>query len=171
MKRVLTEFVIIFICFLLQCTVFKWWSLGGISPNLLLIVTASCGFMLGDVAGLVTGLLCGIFVDIFFGDYIGFYGLVYMYIGFLDGKFSKIFYPEDIKLPLFLIFLSDVSFGMLCYVFLYLLQGKFELTYYFMKIILPESIYTILVSIVFYPLLLMIHKRLSERERSTKDFV
>ncbi len=171
MRRALTEFLLIFICFLLQCTVFKWLSLGGISPNLLLIVTASCGFMMGDTAGLFTGLVCGLLVDIFFGDYIGLYGLFYMYIGFLDGKFSRIFYPEDIKLPLFLIFLSDITYGMFCYIALYLLQGKFELPYYFMKIIVPEAVYTILISVLLYPLLLWIHKRLSARERGIKEIV
>ena len=75
------------------------------------------------------------------------------------------------KLPLFLIFLSDITYGMFCYIALYLLQGKFELPYYFMKIIVPEAVYTILISVLLYPLLLWIHKRLTVRERGIKEIV
>ena len=113
-KRLLSVlfYFIMFFCFILQCTLFKRLSFGGISPNLLLITTTSLGFMRGEKQGLLAGFVSGLFVDIFFGDVIGLYAMLYMYIGYLNGKFSRIFYPEDIKLPLALITLSDLSYGM-----------------------------------------------------------
>ena len=121
---------IMFFCFLLQCTVFKTLSFGGISPNLLIITTTSVGFMRGEKQGLLAGFVSGLFIDIFFGDVIGLYALLYMYIGFLNGKFSRIFYPEDIKLPLALITLSDLSYGMVCYIVLFLLRGRLNFPYF-----------------------------------------
>lgn len=161
-----------YFCFLLQCTVFKALSFGGISPNLLLIVTTSIGFMRGEKQGLLAGFLSGLFVDIFFGDVIGLYAMIYMHIGYLNGKFSRIFYPEDIKLPLALITLSDLSYGMLCYIVLFLLRGRLNFPYFFLHIILPETVYTLFMSIILYPILLYLYKLLNvEEDRSETDFV
>lgn len=165
-------YLIMFFCFLLQSTLFKRLSFGGISPNLLLITTTSVGFMRGEKQGLLAGFVSGLFVDIFFGDVIGLYAMIYMYIGFLNGKFSRIFYPEDLKLPLALITLSDLSYGMICYIILFLLRGRFNFPYFFLHIILPETVYTIVMSIVLYPILLTLYKRLNiDEDRSEADFV
>ena len=91
MKRFLITTVLIFICFLLQCTVFHALAFGGIVPNLLIVLTASFGFMRGEKTGLLIGFFCGLLVDIFFGNTIGFYALLYMYIGYMNGKFCTIF--------------------------------------------------------------------------------
>ena len=173
-KRLLSVlfYFIMFCCFILQCTLFKRLSFGGISPNLLLITTTSLGFMRGEKQGLLAGFVSGLFVDIFFGDVIGLYAMLYMYIGYLNGKFSRIFYPEDIKLPLALITLSDLSYGMVCYIVLFLLRGRLNFPYFFFHIILPETVYTIVMSIILYPILLTIYKRLNiDEDRSETDFV
>ena len=173
-KRMLSVlfYLIMFFCFLLQCTLFKRLSFGGISPNLLLITTTSIGFMRGEKQGLWAGFVSGLFIDIFFGDVIGLYAMLYMYIGFLNGKFSRIFYPEDLKLPLALITLSDLSYGMVCYIVLFLLRGRLNFPYFFFHIILPETVYTIVIGIVLYPVLLTLYKRLNTDEnRSETEFV
>ncbi len=117
MKRFIVTAFFIFICFLLQCTVFRALAFGGIVPNLLIVLTASFGFMRGEKNGLLIGFFSGLLVDIFFGSVIGFYALIYMYIGYANGKFSAIFYPEDIKLPITLILCSDffLRTDLLCY--------------------------------------------------------
>lgn len=173
-KRLLSVlfYLIMFLCFLLQCTLFKRLSFGGISPNLLLITTTSIGFMRGEKPGLLAGFVSGLFVDIFFGDVIGLYAMIYMYIGFLNGKFSMIFYPEDLKLPLALITLSDLSYGMVCYIVLFLLRGRLNFPYFFFHIILPETVYTIVMGIFLYPILLTLYKRLNtDKDRSETEFV
>jgi len=103
LRRGLITAFLIFICFLLQCTVFRGLAFGGIVPNLLIVLTASFGFMRGEKTGLLIGFFCGLLIDIFFGNTIGFYTLLYMYIGYMNGKFCTIFYPQDIKLPIALI--------------------------------------------------------------------
>lgn len=172
MKRfIITTFLIVF-CFLLQCTLFHALSFGGIVPNLLIVLTASFGFMRGEKTGLLIGFFCGLLIDIFFGDSIGFYSLLYMYIGYMNGKFNTIFYPQDIKLPIALILGSDCFYGLICYVILFLLRSRFDFEYYFMHIILPEIVYTIVVTIFLYPLILRINTGLERSElRSGKKFV
>ena len=108
MKRKIVVSLLIFVCFLLQSTIFHSLSFGGIVPNLMIILTASFGFMRGEKSGLLVGFFSGLFIDIFFGEVLGFYALVYMYIGYTNGKFNRIFYPEDVKLPMALIIVSDL---------------------------------------------------------------
>ena len=172
MKRMLVTAFFIFICFLMQCTVFRALAFGGIVPNLLIVLTASFGFMRGEKNGLFIGFFSGLLIDIFFGSVIGFYALLYMYIGYANGKFSAIFYPEDIKLPITLILCSDFFYGIICYVILFLLRGKFDFSYYLVHIIFPEMVYTVVVTLFLYPVVLRVNRGLERGEkRGEKKFV
>lgn len=172
MRKIVVTICII-VCFILQCSVFAGnLALAGIIPNLMIVLTSSFGFMRGEKEGLIIGFFCGLLSDIFFGDILGFYALVMMYIGFLNGKFCRVFYPEDIKLPIALIVISDLSYGILCYVLLFLLRGRFNFPYYFTKVILPETLYTIVVTMFLYPIILKVNEKLETREkRSAQKFV
>ena len=172
MKRGIITAILILICFLLQCTVFRFLAFGGIVPNLMIVLTASFGFMRGEKTGLMIGFFCGILADIFFASVIGFYALLYMYIGYMNGKFATIFYPQDIKLPVALILCSDFTYGIICYVIMFLLRSRFDFVYYLLHIILPEIVYTIVVTLLLYPLIIWINTRLERGElRSGKKFV
>lgn len=172
MKRKIVVALMMLICFLLQCTVFKSLAFGGIVPNLMIILTSSFGFMRGKKSGLLIGFFSGLLIDIFFGEVIGFYALIYMYIGCGNGIFHKIFYPEDIKLPIALISVSEIIYGFSCYLLMFLLRSRFHFPYYFLHIILPEIVYTIVITLVLYPLILFIHQKLEKSEqRSAKKFV
>lgn len=169
-KFIVTIFIIV--SFVLQCSVFESIAFAGIIPNLMIILTSSFGFMRGEKEGLIIGFACGLLCDVFFGSFLGFYALVLMYIGYINGKFSRIFYPEDIKLPLALIIVSDISYGVLCYCLMFLLRGRFNFPYYFTRVILPEALYTIVVTMFLYPLILKVNQKLEAMEkRSAQKFV
>lgn len=128
--------------------------------------------MRGEKTGLIIGFFCGLLADIFFGNVIGLNAMIYMYIGYANGKFHQIFFPDDIKLPLFLILASDLAYGFLYYVTLFLMRCRFQIGFYFLHIILPEAVYTILITLLLYPLVLKINKMLEESERrSERKFV
>ena len=165
MLSVLVCIFFVFICFLLQCTIFPSLNLGGIIPNLMIIVTASYGFMRGRKSGLLTGFFSGLLMDVFFGNSLGFYALLYMYIGYLNGVFRKMFYPEDIKLPIALIVGSDFLYNIVIYILTFFLKGRFQISYYFLNIIVPEMVYTIIVTCILYPLLLLVESRLERKEK------
>ncbi|MDD3367781.1 MAG: rod shape-determining protein MreD [Lachnospiraceae bacterium] len=171
-KRFVFSAVTIIFSFILQSCVFTRLSFGGIIPNLLIIITASFGFMRGEGSGITIGFISGLLCDIFSGSVLGFYALLYMCIGYVNGKFARIFYPMELRLPLLAILGSDFTYGMVCYILLFLLRGRFAIGYYFLHIIVPEMVYTILVTIVYYPLILLINTRLEKDEqRSAKKFV
>ncbi len=88
MKKNIILFLVILASFILQTTLFQVLDFGGISPNLLMIVTASYGFMFDKKYGMVTGFFCGLLMDIFYGSVLGFYALIYLYIGAANGSFQ-----------------------------------------------------------------------------------
>ena len=172
MLRKISMVCLILICFLLETSVFNHFAMGGIVPKLTIILTSAYGFMRGEEEGMCVGFFCGLLCDVFYGDVMGFYALILTYIGYVNGKFSRIFYPEDIKLPIALIIVSDLSYGVLCYILLFLMRGRFDFLYYFTGVILPEALYTIVVTVFLYPIILKINQLLEKREkRSSQKFV
>ncbi|HCM92573.1 MAG TPA: rod shape-determining protein MreD [Lachnospiraceae bacterium] len=165
MLRRIVVILMIIIGYLLQTTLFKAITLAGIVPNILLIITSAFGFMRGKNEGMFIGFFSGLLIDIFFGKIIGFYALVYLFIGFVNGFFRRIFYPEDIKLPMILIGLSDLLYCFLCYIFLFMLRGKLHLGYYFVHVMLPEVVYTVLVTLILYKGILYIDEWLEGFEK------
>lgn len=165
MKRNITLIFVILFSFVLQTTVFQTLNFGGISPNLLIIVTASYGFMFGRRYGMTVGFICGLLMDIFYGNVLGFYALIFLYIGAGNGVFHRVFYQDDIKLPLALISLSDLVYSLLCYVLLFLLRGRFEFLFYLQNIIIPEVVYTIFITIFLYPCILFLNREVEHTEK------
>ena len=172
MKRNIIMVLTILTSFVLQTTVFQYFNFGGIAPNLLIIVTASYGFMFGKRYGMTVGFISGLLMDIFYGSVLGFYALIYLYIGAGNGIFHRVFYQNDIKLPLALITVSDLLYSFVCYILLFLLRGRFQIGFYFKGVIIPEIVYTIFVTVFLYPVILLLNKSPENTEkRSDRWFV
>ena len=171
MKRCITIGIIIVICFLLQCTVFHYIELAGVVPNLLLIVTMSFGLMRGRREGLLVGFFSGLLIDIFFGSVLGPYAFIYMTLGYGNGFFHRIYYSDDNILPLVLIGVNDLVYGVIMYILCGLLHNHLRIVYYLKNIILPEIVYTVAVGLVFYQILLRINDWLEKNEKRGADFV
>jgi rod shape-determining protein MreD len=169
MKRNIFIAVMVIVCFVLQSTLFRALSFGGISPNLLIIITAAFGFMCGKTCGLLVGFSAGLLYDIFFGDVLCFHALIYMYIGYINGNFKQVFYKDDIKLPLVLITSSDLVFGLTYYVLRFLLRGRFHFVHYFESIIIPEVVYTVVITLMLYPLIRFVTGKLEQQEKRSED--
>lgn len=165
MLRKVVLFLIIAICYVLQTTTFQTFSFANISPNLLIIVVSAFGFMRGKREGMYVGFFCGLLIDIFCGYYLGIYALLYMYIGYLNGFFQKRFYPEDIKLPLLLIATSDLIANILTYFVMFLFRGRFDIGYYLGSVIVPELVYTMVIAIFLYFILLKINQKVEAYEK------
>ena len=151
MKRKIVIALMILLCFLLQSTVFQALAIGSISPNLMIILTASFGFM---------GFFCGLLEDIFYGRLLGMHAIIYMYIGYGNGQFNRIFYGDDIKLPLSLISASELIYGLGTYMIMFVMRSRFAFFHYLTSIILPELLYTVIVTLFIYRLIYKINVRL-----------
>lgn len=160
MKRYISMFIMIIICFLLQTTLFPNLQLIHIMPNLLVVLTAASGFMYGRKFGMFTGFFCGIFTDCMYGDVIGICIFIYVIIGYFNGMTNKLYFKEDMAIPVLTIALSDLAYGLLYFVCFFLLRGRFTIISYFVNIIVPEMIYTVVLGIVIYKFLQWLEEKL-----------
>lgn len=140
----------LYVAFLLQTGLFARFALAGITPNLLLVVTAMFGFFLGTKYGMVAGFMGGLMLDVYSGSYFGMYALIYTYIGLMNGLLSLVFYGDDIKLPLFLVGGSDFIFGLIIYASMFLLRGRNDTGFYVTNVMIPEAVYTTVVALFLY---------------------
>ena len=92
MKRKIVTGIIILVCFLLESTIFHKLTFASISPNLMIIIVSSFGFMRGKKTGMTVGFTCGLFVDVFWGNMLGFHMLIYTFIaGIVFGSKTNYF--------------------------------------------------------------------------------
>ena len=168
-KKILIIALVIYVSFLLQTSIFSKYRLAGVTPNILICVVATYGFMSGRKQGILVGFFTGLLLDMFSGSIFGIYAMMYMYIGFLNGLFKKQFFGDDLRLPMFLIGMSDLLYGISSYFVFIAIRAKYNFSFYFMNLILPEVVYTLLVSIFVYYAILYLNNWLEKLEKKGSD--
>ena len=161
--RWLITCLILIVNLILQSTLFQYIGIMGIKPNTAIIIVASIAFMRGEIDGGITGLIAGFLQDSFFGMFLGLNMFIYMIIGYLCGKFLSGFYKESIIIPTLIALVADFCYGFLFYTISVLMRGYTNFLYFLSTIILPEMVYTAVVSIILYQLLFRINMWYDER--------
>lgn len=172
MRRFIISFFSIIILYVLQTTVFaSYLDIGNISPNLILMFACIVGFMRGRRSGMLTGFFGGMLVDIMNGGVVGFTPLVYLLAGYFNGFFHKEYSKEQMLLPIGLVALCTFAYGILFYFFNFLFRNRLNLGYYIVKIIIPEMVYTVVVTIFAYILVYYINRKLDyiDRKRQARN--
>lgn len=140
----------ILLAFLIQTSVFPLIPFLSASPNLLLILTFSFGFMHGSLPGMLYGLGAGLLMDMFYSGPFGFYSLIFIFIGYVNGFFSRFYYEEYLTLPMVICVFSELSYHLYIYVFRFLIRAKLDIPYYFLHIVFPSIVFSMLVTLVLY---------------------
>ena len=91
--------ILILLTFVLQTTLMQTFAIASVSPNLPIILTVSFALMRGKREGMFVGAFFGILMDIFYGPVLGFHMLLFTYVGYFNGFCYRIFYDDDIKMP------------------------------------------------------------------------
>lgn len=159
MKKVIVYFFFILILFLLQTSFFCYLKLADVVPNLLIIFTVSVALMGGRIEGCLVGFFCGMLLDISYGSIPGLYALGFLLTGYFAGFLNRIFYREDITLPIIIIAGGDLFYGLYMFITGFLSRGRTDFLFYLRRIILPETAYTVIIAIFLYRLILFIYVR------------
>lgn len=162
-------FITLVLTFFLQCTLCRKIAVGSIAPNLLIIFVISIGLMRGRKTALLTGFFTGLLADLIYGQYLGIYAFLYMLVGYLSGYSYKIYYDNNIKVPMVLAAGGDFLYNIGVFLLMFLLQGKMQGLYYLRRIIIPEMIYTVFLTAIVYRVYYLINHRLMEAERKERD--
>ena len=154
MKRKVAEIILILLFYLIQVTFGNAIGIGGITPNLLIILPVLFGFFKGRNEGMLVGFLSGVMYDLFFSSLFGFSALVFVYIGYFSGIFYKEYEKVEVLIPLAMIMASDFVFEFLSYIGNFLLHNRLNVDFFLRRFIMPEVVYTLVVALVlYYPLM------------------
>ena len=152
MKRKVAEIILILLFYLIQVTFGNAIGIGGITPNLLIILPVLFGFFKGRNEGMLVGFLSGVMYDLFFSSLFGFSALVFVYIGYFSGFFYQKYEVREV--PLAMIMASDFVFEFLSYIGNFLLHNRLNVDFFLRRFIMPEVVYTLVVALVlYYPLM------------------
>lgn len=109
---------------LLQNNIFALISFVRTTPNILLVITCSFGFIRGRREGMFVGLFSGLLIECVFGGTMGFYMLIYVYLGYFSGIWHKYFDVENIIMPSLLCGISDLIYGLYIFVVRFALRNR-----------------------------------------------
>lgn len=157
--------IAIVISFLLQTSVFEFLKLADTAPNVMLILVVCVALMRNSREGVIVGFFCGLLLDIFYGNVLGQYALLYVVIGYVNGFFHKIYFEDDFMVPLAVLAGNAFVYDLLIYFFFFLLRGRLGFFYFLLHLIIPEALYTAIVAVVLYRILLPIFGKLKQYEK------
>ena len=142
-----------FILYFLQINFFNWFNIAGIKPNLFIVLVLCVGLFIGKNYAMPIGFIIGLYLDILTGSKIGISALAFVAIGFLGGYFDKSF-SKDSKITILLMTAGCTVFYELI-VYLYTIaRNQIPLQLLgFIKILLIEVVFNILLTIILYPLI------------------
>ena len=163
MRKQLTLAILIVLTFLIQTSLIPLFPLPA-TPNLLLILTVSMGFMRGRRSGLLTGFFSGLLLDLFYTNLFGFTALVFMYAGYVTGGMYMVFFDEDIKLPMLFSGVSDLVYQLLFFLVIFVIRRRLDFIGYLRAVILPEVIVTVIFTILFYRIYYVVNSHLAAYE-------
>ena len=88
-KVILILLLTFFIIYFLQLNFFSWFNIGGIMPNLIIVLTLFIGLFIGNKTGAIFGIIFGIIIDLNLGKTIGITSVLLAIIGLLGEYMDK----------------------------------------------------------------------------------
>lgn len=145
--------LVFFLIYFLQVNIFSAFTIAGIKPNLFVIYILFIGLFANHFAGISFGVICGLIIDLLYGKTIGISAIMLCAIGYLGAYFDKNFSKENKLTIIFMVIGATIIYEFGSY-FLSSIILEFEREYlYFLKIVLIETLYNVLLSIILYPLI------------------
>lgn len=165
MKKTLTIIVLIMIfliIYLLQANLFSWFHLAGVKPNLFVIFVLIIGLFSGRSMGATLGIIFGIMLDFFIGKSVGISGIMLGAIGFLGGFLDKNFSKDSRLTMLIMIVISTCFYESGSYLFHHFLNNSNIDILFFIRVLLIENFFNIMITIIFYPMLIKLGYKLEK---------
>ena len=156
MKKVIAVILLIvsfLIIFFLQSNFFTWFTIAKIQPNLFIIFILLIGLFAGKKLGLILGIIFGFYLDIVIGRQIGITGIMMGIIGLAGEYLDKNFSKESRITIILMIIGATAVYELGIYLFSIITMDITMEIFSFIKILLIEILYNIIIVIIIYPLI------------------
>ena len=144
--KTLILFVVMVAAMSLQSTVIPVLSIGGVRPDLVLVVVVSAALTAGRETGLICGVFGGLLQDLLSVGPFGYNTLSKMLLGFLVGLYERKVNQGSLLLPLLAVAAATVGAAVLSVVFL-LAYGQERQIASLLVQVLPATAYHILLAV------------------------
>ncbi|ONI43301.1 rod shape-determining protein MreD [Candidatus Epulonipiscioides gigas] len=151
----------------LQNTLMEFIRIGGISPNFLTMLVVAFSLLRGKKEGTIIGLLGGLLYDLSYSHIFGIYSIGYMIVGFCCGKLHYFCYRETRILPLTCTCFASLFINTIT-ILRFILIGNLNFLYFYFCKVLPELIYTAVLTLIIYRCIYFINDRLEEQEKKSR---
>jgi len=156
MKKILIHIGLIFtfiIIYLLQTIFFSGFTIAGIMPNIFIILMMYIGLYMGRRKGIIYGIIFGIFIDLWIGKTLGLTSIALAMIGVISGLLDKTFSKDSRLIILIMGTVCTIIYEIVLYCLQYMVFGINVEILQFIKILLIEIIYNVIIIIILYPLM------------------
>ena len=150
-KVILIILLLFFLIYFLQANFFTWFNIGGIMPNLFVLLVLFIGLFVGNKIGIIFGIIFGIILDLVIGRVVGPSSVLLGIIGLLGEYFDKNF-SKDSKITLILMEACSLliyEIGM--YAFRVVQYGIEIESITFILTLLVDIVFNMLLTIILYP--------------------
>jgi len=145
--------IAVFTIYFLQANFFSWFTIAGVMPNLFIVFILFIGLFGSRTMGTIYGIILGLILDLIIGTKVGIYAISLGIIGFLASIFDKNFSKDSRITIMFMVLGATAIFEILHYFMNYIfLSNNIEILN-FIKILLLEIIYNLILTIIIYPLI------------------
>ncbi|HPT77651.1 MAG TPA: rod shape-determining protein MreD [Candidatus Atribacteria bacterium] len=163
--KVLTITAILLLNTIFQSSLFPFIRIKGAAPDTLMMIVVSFALQTGSISGAIIGFSGGLIQDIIYGNSLGVYAVIYMLIGFFTGFVQDKIFIDNIFIPSVFTFLGSVLKGLMLMVYMFFLRSGITLGYNMKNLVLPEAIYTVLLTpLIYYWIFLLNRKKFMNRK-------
>lgn len=145
--------LVFFLIYFLQLNIFSSFTIAGVAPNLFVIYILFIGLFANQVLGISFGIIVGLFLDLLYGKTIGVSAVMFCIIGYLGSYFDKNFSKENKLTIIFMVAGSTLVFELGTYFLNSIILDFDRELMIFVKLVLIEIFYNIMLSIILYPLI------------------
>jgi rod shape-determining protein MreD len=145
--------ILFLILYFLQINFFNWFTIAGISPNLFVIFILFISLFAGKRVGISLGVVVGLCLDFFLSKKVGISGIMLGVIGALGGFLDKNFSKDSRITIILMTAVSTFIYELGSYLLNYFILSTLIEVIPFLRIVLIEILYNVLLVIIFYPLL------------------
>lgn len=166
MRRSLPTAAAILIAMVLQVAIAPHIAIGGVVPNMFLLVVVTLALVEGPAAGATSGFVAGLLFDLLGTAPVGPGALVLAVAGFIAGALHAHMFAEGWRLPLSVLFITSLATEIAYGVMLTVLGAGGPFWDTLSHVILPGTVYNAVLAFLVYPWL----ARFLRRDRQMTTF-
>lgn len=171
MKKVFINIsiIVLFIfIYLLQANFFTWFKIAGVMPNLFVILMLYIGLFMGKNLSIAYGAIFGILIDIFISRKLGLTSIMLIVVGIIADFFDKNFSKDSRITVMAMVGITTIIYEIGKYILNYIFLNINVEIIPFIKILLIETIYNIILTIIIYPVIQLTGYDIEEEYKGSK---